>query len=81
MTLQELYDRQAARYDAERDQSLFERAWLDRVLADVPQEGAVLDLGCGAGRPIGAFVPTDPTCRGHSLLLARLAVGSCGDSI
>ncbi|WP_243398744.1 class I SAM-dependent methyltransferase [Mameliella alba] len=56
MSLRETYERQAARYDAERGQTLFERAWLDRALADVPAGGAVLDLGCGAGRPIGVFL-------------------------
>ncbi|KHQ51912.1 class I SAM-dependent DNA methyltransferase [Mameliella alba] len=56
MSLRETYERQAARYDAERGQTLFECAWLDRALADVPAGGAVLDLGCGAGRPIGVFL-------------------------
>ncbi|WP_343222747.1 class I SAM-dependent methyltransferase [Mameliella sediminis] len=56
MSLRETYDRQAARYDAGRGKSLFEKAWLDRALADVPQGGTVLDLGCGAGRPIGQYL-------------------------
>ncbi|WP_421906918.1 class I SAM-dependent DNA methyltransferase [Mameliella sp.] len=56
MSLRETYERQAARYDAARGKSLFERAWLDRALADVPAGGAVLDLGCGAGRPIGVYL-------------------------
>ncbi|MGP6088033.1 class I SAM-dependent methyltransferase [Antarctobacter jejuensis] len=56
MSLHATYERQAARYDADRDQSLFERPWLDRVLTDVAPGAAVLDLGCGAGRPIGVFL-------------------------
>jgi len=56
VSLRDTYERQAARYDADRGKSLFERAWLDRALADVPEGGAVLDLGCGAGRPIGVYL-------------------------
>lgn len=52
----EVYQRQAEAYAASRNTSLFERPWLDRVLADVPKGGAVLDLGCGAGAPIGVFL-------------------------
>lgn len=51
-----VYQRQAAAYDARRDKSLFERPWLARCLADVAPGGAVLDLGCGAGRPIGQWL-------------------------
>lgn len=56
MSNRDVYQRQAAAYAAERDTSLFERAWLERVLADVPRGGAVLDLGCGAGAPIGVYL-------------------------
>ncbi len=52
------YNRVAERYDATRDRSLFEKAWLDRALADVSPGGAVLDLGCGAGEPIGRYLCT-----------------------
>lgn len=51
-----VYDGCAAGYDGSRDKTLFERPWLERGLADVPEGGAVLDLGCGAGRPIGTFL-------------------------
>ncbi|WGW05757.1 class I SAM-dependent methyltransferase [Tropicibacter oceani] len=51
-----IYDREAQRYDLGRNRSLFERPWLDRALADVPKGGAVLDLGCGAGEPIGRYL-------------------------
>ncbi|SNS02725.1 class I SAM-dependent DNA methyltransferase [Antarctobacter heliothermus] len=56
MSNRDVYQRQAETYAAERNISLFERPWLDRVLADVPSGGAVLDLGCGAGAPIGVFL-------------------------
>lgn len=50
------YDRLAARFDALRDRSLFERAWLDGFAALLPPRGAVLDLGCGMGEPIAAHL-------------------------
>ncbi len=51
-----IYDRQAVSYDQKRNKSLFERNWLERVLQDVPPRGCVLDLGCGAGEPIAAWL-------------------------
>lgn len=53
---QTTYERQAARFDAERPKSLHERAWLDRFLALVRPGGLVLDLGCGAGEPIAGYM-------------------------
>ncbi len=51
----EIYERNAARFDAERPKKLHERAWLDRFAALVRPGGKVLDLGCGAGAPIAAY--------------------------
>lgn len=50
------YGRLAARFDALRDRSLFERDWLDRFAALLPPGDAVLDLGCGMGEPIAAYL-------------------------
>src|ERR1035438_548608 len=36
--------------------SLFEKPWLDRFLALVPEGGSILDLGCGAGLPISGYL-------------------------
>ena len=47
-----LYDRHACFFDAERSRSLFERPWMERFAALLPQHGALLDLGCGPGEPI-----------------------------
>lgn len=47
-----VYEANAARWDAERSRSLFERRWLDRLLSYVPEGAGVLDIGCGAGEPI-----------------------------
>ncbi|KMW57885.1 Methyltransferase [Candidatus Rhodobacter oscarellae] len=50
------YDRVAADFDKQRGKSLFERAWLDRMLAIAPPPRRVLDLGCGSGRPIASYL-------------------------
>lgn len=55
-TTRDVYERNAARFDAERSRRLHERVWLDRFLALVPEEGRVLDLGCGTGDPIAAHL-------------------------
>ena len=49
------YDRQAAGWDRNRPKTLIERHHLDRLLAHAPGR-RVLDLGCGAGRPIAAYL-------------------------
>ena len=54
--ISELYERRARDYDRDRGRSLQERAWLDRFLAGVAPGGTVLDLGCGMGEPIAAYV-------------------------
>ena len=53
---QGVYERQAGRFDAERPRSLHEQAWLDRFLALVDPGGRVLDVGCGGGDPIAAYM-------------------------
>lgn len=50
-----VYERHAARFDAERPKRLHEKAWLDRFAALLPSGGRILDLGCGAGDPIAAY--------------------------
>jgi SAM-dependent methyltransferase len=53
----ELYKRHAEAWDRMRSPgSLFEKPWLDRFLAQVPQGGSILDLGCGAGLPISGYL-------------------------
>lgn len=53
---QATYERQAARFDAERSKGLHERVWLDRFLEGMGPGRRVLDLGCGAGDPIAAYL-------------------------
>jgi len=52
---QEVYERRAAQFDAERSKSLHERKWLDRFLDLMKPKGRVLDLGCGSGDPIAGY--------------------------
>ena len=56
-----VYQRHGLAWAADRGSGLQEQAWLDRFAALLPPSGAVLDLGCGAGRPIAEYL----TGRGH----------------
>lgn len=47
-----LYEKVAAEFDAARDCSLFERAYLDAVDSRIEPGADILDLGCGSGEPI-----------------------------
>jgi SAM-dependent methyltransferase len=53
---QDIYERNAARFDAERNTRLGEQTWLERFCGLVPPGGAILDLGCGAGEPIARYL-------------------------
>jgi 2-polyprenyl-3-methyl-5-hydroxy-6-metoxy-1,4-benzoquinol methylase len=51
-----LYERHASAWDhARRGTRFLERPWMERFAALVPPGGAVLDLGCGTGEPIGRW--------------------------
>ncbi len=49
------YNALAVEWDTQRSQALFERKWLDRMLNLAPGK-SVLDIGCGAGRPIARYL-------------------------
>jgi SAM-dependent methyltransferase len=49
------YERVGPAWARRRDRSLFERRWLDRMLAYAPGR-RVLDLGCGSGVPIASYL-------------------------
>src|ERR1700720_3455118 len=51
-----LYQRNADDWDRERGRSLFEKDWLDRFLALLPQHASLLDIGCGAAEPIARYL-------------------------
>lgn len=50
------YKRNAANFDRERSRILFEKAWLDKFQSYIPAGGSVLDVGCGSGQPIAAYL-------------------------
>ena len=51
-----IYSRHASAFDRQRSRALFEQAWLNRFLAAMPPERAVLDLGCGSGEPLAGYL-------------------------
>jgi SAM-dependent methyltransferase len=53
-----LYERHARESVGDRSQqtAFFEKDWLDRFTALVPAGGTVLDLGCGPGKPMAAYL-------------------------
>ena len=52
-----VYNNEASLYNELRNQSLFERPWLDQFLQLLTKEeqAYILDLGCGTGRPISQY--------------------------
>lgn len=51
-----VYENHADGWDRHRSRGLFEREWLDRFLEALPDRPSVLDVGCGAGEPIAAYL-------------------------
>ena len=52
----ELYRRHAQSWVARRGTNLTEQSWIDRFLGHLPRHPCVLDIGCGSGHPIGAYL-------------------------
>lgn len=53
-----LYERHALEWAGDRSVPgrFMEKNWLDRFTALIPQGGTVLDIGCGFGKPIAAYL-------------------------
>ncbi len=51
-----LYEENAAAWDRQRGRDLFEKPWLERFAALLPDGGSILDIGCGMGEPIARFL-------------------------
>ncbi|WP_137042815.1 class I SAM-dependent methyltransferase [Pseudolabrys sp. FHR47] len=63
----DLYERKAHDWAADRRRQphFFEQGWLDRFLSLAPEGSAILDIGCGFGRPIAAYlIPQDRAVTG-----------------
>jgi len=54
----DLYERRAHEWvsDRSRQPVFIEQAWLDRFCALIKPRGTVLDLGCGPGKPMAAYL-------------------------
>lgn len=53
----DLYQRKARDWDESRARStLFEKPWLDRFRALLPQAAPILDLGCGSAEPMARYL-------------------------
>ena len=54
----DLYERRAREWvdDRSRPGRFFERAWLDRFATLAKPGGSILDLGCGPGKPMAAYL-------------------------
>ena len=50
------YQRNARRFDKERNRDLLEKSWLDQFTSIVPKGGSILDLGCGSGQPLAEYL-------------------------
>src|SRR5579859_7283680 len=57
----DLYQRHAGAWAAARGTKLAERAWIERFAALLGPGATVLDIGCGSGQPIAAYLAG----RGH----------------
>jgi SAM-dependent methyltransferase len=57
-TIIDLYERHARDWvgDRGRQKVLLEKAWLDRFAALAKPGGTILDVGCGPGKPIAAYL-------------------------
>lgn len=51
-----LYEENAAAWDRQRGRDLFEKPWLDRFLALLPEAPEILDIGCGMAEPVAAYL-------------------------
>jgi len=52
----DLYERHALAFDADRGRTSMEQGWLDRMLGLLRAKPTVLDIGCGMGEPIAAYL-------------------------
>lgn len=51
----EAYDKIIEWFDAARTKNLMESEYLNLIVNTIPQQGSILDLGCGTGEPIAKF--------------------------
>lgn len=72
----DLYERHALAFDSDRGRTLFERPWLDRFWALLPERADVLDIGCGSGEPLAAYL-VGKGCRVTGIDSSATLIGLC----
>jgi SAM-dependent methyltransferase len=73
--MQGVYERQAAHFDAQRDKSGLEAAWLERFAAGLPAGASILDAGCGTGDPVSRwFIERGYALTGVDYAAAMIAI-------
>ena len=51
-----IYKKHARAWTELRGQFLYEKTWLDHFLSLIPEHAQILDLGCGSGKPVAAYL-------------------------
>jgi SAM-dependent methyltransferase len=74
----EIYQSHAVAWSRDRGDRLYEKAWLERFLALLPDEPTVLDVGCGAGVPIARYL-IDDFCRVTGVDASSAMIDMCAD--
>ncbi len=52
----EIYDKHAEAWGRHWPRVFSEKPWLDRFIAAIPAQSSILDVGCGTGDPIAAYM-------------------------
>ncbi len=51
-----IYDKHAEAWGLHRPRVFSEKSWLDRFISAIPAKSSILDVGCGTGDPIAAYL-------------------------
>lgn len=73
----DVYQQHAAAWSRDRA-NLLEKAWLERLLALIPEKPKVLDIGCGTGVPIDRYL-IEHGCRVTGVDAASAMIAMCVD--
>lgn len=74
----DLYQRHAVAWSRDRGDHLLEKSWLDRLLAILPSDPAVLDIGCGSGVPMARYL-IEHRCRLTGVDASSAMIAMCAD--